>query len=68
MKGDVCTPMIKCKHCSTADYFLSSSFVFENVVHFKVDELCYLYSDVHSQLYIYAILKKNHVSENKSLS
>ena len=55
MKGDYSIPMITCKHFSTVGYFVSSSFVLENVVHFKVDELCKLYSDVHSELY--AILK-----------
>ena len=66
MKGDYCTPMITRKHCSTVDYFLSSNLVFENVVHFKVDELCNLRSDIHAQLYVKNSVHDNYMSENKS--
>lgn len=58
IKKDYLNPKLTCKNSSTVDYFLSSSYVFENIVDFKVDEFCSLYSDVHSPLY--AILKTKH--------
>ena len=58
------SPQLTCKNASTVDYFLSSSFVFENIVDFKVEEFSSLYSDVHCP--VYAVLKsKKSPTENQ---
>ena len=53
--SDYLNPKLTCKNSSTVDFFLSTSYVFENVVDFKVHDFCDLYSDVHSP--IHAFLK-----------
>ncbi|XP_053380331.1 uncharacterized protein LOC128548841 [Mercenaria mercenaria] len=50
MGTDCLKPVLTCKNASTVDYFISSSFVFENIVDFNVHEFCNLYSDVHCPL------------------
>ena len=45
--ADFLHPKPTCKNSSTVDYFLSSAYVFSNVIDFKVDEFSPLYSDVH---------------------
>jgi hypothetical protein len=45
-------PKLTCKDKSVIDYCLSTSFVFETIDNFEVEEFCDLYSDVHCALSI----------------
>ena len=44
---DAENPNLTCKNASTIDYFLSTSYVFENVLDFQVEQFCDLFSDAH---------------------
>jgi hypothetical protein len=56
--SDKDNPRLTCKNSSTVDYFLATSYVFQNIVDFHVEEYCSLYSDVHCPLFI--TLKTKH--------
>ena len=65
--GRVCSdydyPKLTCKNASTVDYVLSTAFVFENVIDFKIEEFNSLYSDVHCPVYAVLRSKQSLVDE-----